>query len=174
MKGDLHLEDFIRNVPDFPEKGIQFKDITPLLGNPDALETAVKALSGPFNDASIDAVVAIEARGFVLGAPVAMELGTGIVPVRKADKLPWHTHRIDYALEYGSETLEMHRDALKEGSRVLILDDVLATGGTMQATAKLVERCGGLVAGMAVLIELAALRGRDKLTDYDLHSLIVF
>ena len=174
MKGDLHLEDFIRNVPDFPEKGIQFKDITPLLGNPDALETAVRALSEPFNDASIDAVVAIEARGFVLGAPVAMELGAGIVPVRKAGKLPWHTYGVDYALEYGSETLEMHRDALKEGSRVLIVDDVLATGGTLQATAKLVEQCGGLVAGMIVLIELAFLKGRDKLTDYDLHSLIVF
>ncbi len=174
MKGDLHLEDFIRNVPDFPEKGIQFKDITPLLGNPDALETAVRALSEPFNNASVDAVVAIEARGFVLGAPVAMQLGTGIVPVRKAGKLPWHTHRVDYALEYGSETLEMHQDALKEGTRALIVDDVLATGGTLQATAKLVERCGGSVAGMAVLIELAFLKGRDKLADYDLHSLIVF
>ena len=174
LKGDLRLEDFIRNVPDFPEKGIQFKDVTPLVGNPDALGTAVKALSGLFNDAGIDVVVAIEARGYLLGAPVAMELGTGLVPVRKVGKLPWHTYRVDYALEYGSETLEMHRDALKEGARALLVDDVLATGGTMQATAKLVEQCGGLVAGMAVLIELAALRGRDKLKDYNLHSLIVF
>ena len=174
MKDGPRLEDFIRNVPDFPEKGIQFKDITPLLGNPDALETAVKALSGLFSDAGIDVVVAIEARGFVLGAPVAMKLGTGLVPVRKAGKLPWHTYGVDYALEYGSETLEMHRDALREGSRALIVDDVLATGGTMQATAELVERCGGVVAGMAVLIELAALRGRDKLTAHDVLSLIVY
>ena len=174
MKDELWLEDFIRNVPDFPEKGIQFKDITPLMGNPDALRTAVKGLSEPFNGASIDVVVAIEARGYLLGVPVAVELGTGLVPVRKVGKLPWHTYRVDYALEYGSETLEMHRDALKEGARVLIVDDVLATGGTMQATAKLVEQGGGLVAGMAVLIELAFLKGRDKLTDYDLHSLIVF
>ena len=174
MKDDLWLEDFIRNVPDFPEKGIQFKDITPLMGNPDALRAAVKGLSGPFNGAGIDVVVAIEARGYLLGVPVAVELGTGLVPVRKVGKLPWHTYRVDYALEYGSETLEMHRDALKEGARVLIVDDVLATGGTMQATAKLVEQGGGSVAGMAVLIELAFLKGRDELTDYDLHSLIVF
>ena len=174
MKDDLRPEDFIRNVPDFPEKGIQFKDITPLMGNPDALGSAVKALSGIFNGADIGVVVAIEARGYLLGAPMAMELGVGLVPVRKAGKLPWHTYRVDYALEYGSETLEMHQDALKEGTRALIVDDVLATGGTMQATAKLVEQGGGSVAGMAVLIELAFLKGRDKLTDYDLHSLIVF
>ena len=174
MKDDLRLEDFIRNVPDFPEKGIQFKDITPLIGNPDALRTVVKTLSGIFNGANIGVVVAIEARGYLLGAPMAMELGVGLVPVRKAGKLPWRTYGVDYALEYGSETLEMHQDALKEGTRVLIVDDVLATGGTMQATAKLVEQGGGSVAGMAVLIELAFLKGRDKLTDYDLHSLIVF
>ena len=172
--GDLRLEDFIRNVPDFPQEGIQFKDITPLLGNPDALETAVKALSEPFRNAGIDAVVAIEARGFLLGAPVAMDLGIGLVPVRKAGKLPWHTYRVDYALEYGSATLEMHQDALKEGSRALIVDDVLATSGTMQATVELVEKCGGTVVGMAVLIELAFLKGRDKLTGYDLRSLIVY
>ena len=174
MKDDLRLEDFIRNVPDFPEKGIQFKDITPLVGNPNALGTAVKALSRPFSGAGIEVVVAIEARGYLLGAPVAMELGIGLVPVRKVGKLPWHTYRVDYALEYGSETLEMHQDALKEGTRALIVDDVLATGGTMQAAAKLVEQCGGSVAGMAVLIELAFLKGRDRLTDYNLHSLIVF
>ena len=172
--GDLRLEDFIRNVPDFPKEGIQFKDIAPLLGNPDALETAVKALSEPFRDAGIDAVVAIEARGFLLGAPVAMDLGIGLVPVRKAGKLPWHTYRVDYALEYGSATLEMHQDALKEGSRALIVDDVLATSGTMQATVELVEKCGGTVVGIAVLIELAFLKGRDKLTGYDLRSLIVY
>ncbi len=172
--GDLRMEDFIRNVPDFPKEGIQFKDITPLLGNPDALETAVKALSEPFRDAGIDAVVAIEARGFLLGAPVAMDLGIGLVPVRKAGKLPWHTYGVDYALEYGSATLEMHQDALKEGSRALIVDDVLATSGTMQATVELVEKCGGTVVGIAVLIELAFLKGRDKLTDYDLRSLIVY
>ena len=162
----------IRDIPDFPEKGILFKDITPLIGDGPAFQAAVEGMAAPFKGLGVDAVVAIEARGYILGAPIATLLGTGFVPVRKVGKLPWRTYRVEYALEYGSATMEMHEDALLSGHRVLIVDDVLATGGTLAATIKLVEQAGAKVAGMAVLLEIGALDGRKNLAGYDLHALI--
>ena len=160
----------VRDVPDFPQAGIIFRDITPLLGNGAALRSAVDALAGLYQD--IDSVIGIESRGFILGAPVAYALGVGMVPVRKLGRLPRPTERADYALEYGTNTVEIHADALRAGERVLIIDDVLATGGTAAATAKLVERLGGQVVGIAVLIELPDLGGRERLTDYAVTSLL--
>ena len=168
--GDLTAK--IRDIPDFPEKGILFKDITPLIGDGAAFQVAVEGMAAPFKGHGVDAVVAIEARGYILGAPIATLLGTGFVPVRKVGKLPWRTYRVEYALEYGSATMEMHEDALLSGHRVLIVDDVLATGGTLAATIKLVEQAGARVAGMAVLLEIGALDGRKRLYGYDLHALI--
>ncbi len=169
-----HLIAKIRDIPDFPEKGVTFKDITPLLGDGRAFQGAVEALAEPFQGGAIDAGVAIEARGYILGAPVAARLGVGFVPVRKIGKLPWHTYRVEYSLEYGSAIVEMHRDGLQPGQRVLIIDDVLATGGTLAASVKLVEHAGASVAGMAVLIELDFLKGRDALKGHEIHSLIHF
>ena len=146
------LRALVRDVPDFPQAGIVFRDITPLLGNGAALRSAVDALAALYQE--IDSVIGIESRGFILGAPVAYALGVGMVPVRKLGRLPRATERADYALEYGTNTVEIHADALRPGERVLIVDDVLATGGTAAATAELVERLGGQVAGIAVLIEL--------------------
>jgi adenine phosphoribosyltransferase len=164
------LEALVRDVPDFPQPGIIFRDITPLLGNGAALRTAVNALAGAYDE--IDSVIGIESRGFILGAPVAYALGVGMVPVRKLGRLPGPTERADYALEYGTNTVEIHADALRPGERVLIIDDVLATGGTAAATAELVERLGGQVAGIAVLIELPELGGRERLADYAVTSLL--
>jgi adenine phosphoribosyltransferase len=162
----------IRDIPDFPEKGILFKDITPLLGDAEAFKAAVEEMARPYKDARVDAVVAIEARGYIFGAPLATYLGTGFVPVRKVGKLPFKTYRVEYALEYGSATIEMHEDALLAGHRVLIVDDVLATGGTLAAAAKLVEQTGAQVAGMSVLLEIEFLNGRKNLPGYDLHAVI--
>ena len=162
----------IRDIPDFPEKGILFKDITPLLGDAKTFKTAVEEMARPYKDARVDAVVAIEARGYILGAPLATYLGTGFVPVRKVGKLPYKTYRVEYALEYGSATIEMHEDALLAGHRVLIVDDVLATGGTLAAAAKLVEQAGAQVTGMSVLLEIEFLNGRKNLPGYDLHAVI--
>ena len=162
----------VRDVPDFPQAGIIFRDITPLLGNGAALRAAVDALAGLYQE--IDSVIGIESRGFILGAPVAYALGVGMVPVRKLGRLPRPTERADYALEYGTNTVEIHADALRPGERVLIIDDVLATGGTAAATAELVERLGGEVAGIAVLIELADLSGRDRLAGYHVTSLLQY
>jgi adenine phosphoribosyltransferase len=164
------LRTLVRDVPDFPQAGIIFRDITPLLGNGVALRLAVDALAGLYQD--IDSVVGIESRGFILGAPVAYALGVGMIPVRKLGRLPRATERADYALEYGTNTVEIHADALRPGERVLIVDDVLATGGTAAATAELVERLGGQVAGIAVLIELPDLGGRDRLASYAVTSLL--
>jgi adenine phosphoribosyltransferase len=154
----------VRDVPDFPKPGVLFKDITPLLDDHRALTAVVQGLAevGRAADGStaVDKVVGIEARGFILAAPVALALGVGFVPVRKPGKLPWRTHRVSYDLEYGSETVEMHVDALTPGERVLVVDDVLATGGTAKATAELVATAGGTVVGLAVLMELAFLHGR--------------
>ncbi|MDQ3225068.1 MAG: adenine phosphoribosyltransferase [Chloroflexota bacterium] len=172
-KGDaLGLKPLVRDVPDFPQAGILFRDITPLLGNGQALRTAVDALARAYPN--IDSVVGIESRGFILGAPVAYALGVGLVLVRKLGRLPRATVRADYALEYGANTVEMHTDAILPGERVLIIDDVLATGGTAAAAAELVERLGGEVAGIAVLIELVGLRGREKLADYPVTSLLKY
>jgi len=162
----------VRDVPDFPQAGIIFRDITPLLGNGAALRSAVDALAGLYQQ--IDSVIGIESRGFILGAPVAYALGVGMVPVRKLGRLPRPAERADYALEYGTNTVEIHADALRPGERVLIIDDVLATGGTAAATVELVERLGGEVAGIAVLIELSDLGGRERLAGYHVTSLLQY
>jgi adenine phosphoribosyltransferase len=167
-----HISGFIRDIPDYPKPGILFRDITPLLANGEAFHTAVSLLASPFEQ--IDVVVAIESRGFILGAPVALELGAGLVPVRKAGRLPFETFSADYSLEYGVNTLEIHRDAITPGQRVLIVDDLLATGGTVAATINLVEQLGGKISGISVLAELTFLDGRERLGDYTVHSLIAY
>ncbi|MEZ4497424.1 MAG: adenine phosphoribosyltransferase [Thermomicrobiales bacterium] len=166
------IKSLIRDVPDFPQPGILFRDITPMLAHGEALHTAASLLASPFD--SIDLVVAIESRGFILGAPVALELGAGLVPVRKPGKLPYKTISESYALEYGTNTLEMHIDAIKPGQRVLIVDDLLATGGTVGAAIKLVEELGGEIAGISVLAELTFLHGRETVRPHGVHSLISF
>jgi adenine phosphoribosyltransferase len=166
------LRSLIRDVPDFPQEGILFKDITPLLADPIAFSTVIDLLVVHFGRGSVDKVVGIEARGFIIASPVAYHFGAGFVPVRKKDKLPWTTEAAEYALEYGTATLEVHTDAVRPGERVLIVDDVLATGGTAKATAGLVERIGGKVVGLAFLIELGFLRGRDRLEGHDLFTLL--
>ncbi len=168
----VSLKALVRDVPDFPQMGIMFRDITPLLGNGEALRDAVDALAGVYE--SVDSVIGIESRGFILGAPVAYALGVGMVPVRKLGRLPRATERADYALEYGTNTVEIHADALQPGERVLIVDDVLATGGTAAATAELVERLGATVTGIAVLIELQGLGGRERLANYPVTSLLQY
>jgi adenine phosphoribosyltransferase len=164
--------DRIRDVPDYPKPGVTFKDITPLLADPTAFAAVVDALVAHYGRGAIDKVAGIEARGFILAAPVAYRLGAGFVPVRKKGKLPSSTYAENYDLEYGSETIEVHQDAFTPGERVLIIDDVLATGGTARATAQLVRRTGAQVAGLSVLMELGFLNGRDKLTDLDLHAMV--
>jgi adenine phosphoribosyltransferase len=166
------LPSLIRTIPDFPSPGIQFRDITPLLGDAAAFGAAIEALAAPFRGAGVDQVVAIEARGYLLGAPLAVALGAGFVPVRKVGKLPFRTYRAEYALEYGEAAIEMHEDALLARHRVLLVDDVLATGGTLNAALRLVERAGAQVAGIAVLIELDALSGRAALAGRDVHALL--
>lgn len=168
------LKSLIRDVPDFPQKGVVFKDITPLLADEVAFSSVIDTIVVHFGRGNVDKVVGIEARGFILASPVAYHFGAGFVPVRKADKLPWETEGRQYELEYGTETLEIHKDAFEPGERVLIVDDVLATGGTARATAELVERLGGKVIGIACLIELSFLNGRDKLQGYDFYSLLTY
>jgi adenine phosphoribosyltransferase len=158
-----HLRTRIRHVPDFPKPGILFYDITTLLRDAHGFRDMVTAIAAPYRNERVDQIVGIESRGFILGAAVANELGTGFVPIRKPGKLPSKTHREDYALEYGSDGLEIHQDAVAEGQRVLIVDDVLATGGTAKAAAALVRRVGGQVVAVACLIEMMALSGRAKL-----------
>jgi adenine phosphoribosyltransferase len=167
-----HLKSLIRDIPDFPKKGIVFKDITPLLADEVAFSSVIDMIVVHFGRGNVDKVVGIEARGFILASPVAYHFGAGFVPVRKADKLPWDTESEEYELEYGTETLEIHKDAFEPGERVLIVDDVLATGGTAEATAKLVERLEGKVMGIACLIELSFLKGREKISSYDFFSLL--
>lgn len=168
------LKEHIRNIPDYPKPGIVFRDITPLLAAPDAFAATVDALGAPFADEHIDKVLGIEARGFVFAAPVAYGHVAGFVPVRKAGKLPWEIEREEYELEYGTDLLEIHRDAVAPGERVLIVDDVIATGGTAAATARLVERLGGVVVGLTFVIELAFLHGRNKVAGYPVHSLVTY
>ena len=168
------IEGLIRDVRDFPEPGIVFKDITPVLADPIAFSTIIDLIVVHFGRGNVDKVVGIEARGFILGAPVAYHFGAGIIPVRKKGKLPHQTIEEAYALEYGSASLEIHTDAVQPGERVLVVDDVLATGGTAKATASLVERVGGKVCGIATLIELGFLNGRDKPQGYDLFTLIQY
>jgi adenine phosphoribosyltransferase len=166
------IKALVREVPDFPEAGIVFKDITPVLADENAFSTIIDLIVVHFGRGNVDKVVGIEARGFILGAPVAYHFGAGVVPVRKKGKLPWRTVEESYALEYGEATLQLHEDAVAPGERVLIVDDVLATGGTAKAAASLVERIGGKVCGIACLIELEFLKGREKVGDYDLFTLI--
>ncbi|GAB7005616.1 adenine phosphoribosyltransferase [Nocardioides sp. AN3] len=170
------LAELIRDVPDYPSAGILFKDITPLLADHDTFTATVQALADAGRDetgaTTVDKVLGMEARGFILAAPVALALGAGFVPVRKAGKLPRATYAVSYALEYGEATLEIHTDAVRPGERVLLVDDVLATGGTVAATRELVERSGGTVAGVAVLMELSALPGRDAVGSLPLTSLL--
>ena len=170
----MDLKEHIREIPDFPTPGILFRDITPLLGHPEAFRRAVELLAERFEPESFDSVVAIESRGFVFAAPLAYRLGIPLVPVRKEGKLPFDTHSVTYALEYGSDSLEIHVDAISEGSRVLIVDDLLATGGTAAATVRLIERSGASVAGLAFVIELTDLRGRDALAGYRVESLVTW
>lgn len=168
------LESLIRSIPDFPVPGILFRDITPLLKDKDGFKAAIDVMTGPYLDKRIDYVVAIEARGYMLGAPVAYRLGAGFIPVRKPGKLPYDTINIEYALEYGTNTLEVHKDALSSGHRVIVVDDLLATGGTAAATRSLLERLGASIIGFAFLIELVALRGREKLPGVDVQTFIKY
>jgi adenine phosphoribosyltransferase len=168
------LKTKIRHVPDFPKVGILFYDITTLLQDPAGLRAAIDAIAAPFQNQSIDIVIGIESRGFIFGAPVADRIGAGFAPVRKPGKLPSKTVRETYALEYGSDALEIHNDAVREGQRVLIVDDLLATGGTARATADLVRRLGGQVHALAFLIELEALNGREKLANESVHSVLKY
>lgn len=166
------LKQLIRDVPDFPKPGILFKDITTLLRDSGGLRSAIDCLAEPYREARLDKVVGIESRGFIFGAAVADRLGVGFVPVRKPGKLPAATLSASYALEYGTDTLEMHRDALGPGQRVLVVDDLLATGGTARAAVSLVRECGAEVAGVAFLIELEALNGRAQLPDEQLFTVL--
>jgi adenine phosphoribosyltransferase len=166
------IKALIREVPDFPEPGVSFKDITPVLADPIAFSTIIDLIVVHFGRGNVDKVVGIEARGFILAAPVAYHFGAGFAPVRKQGKLPWRTADESYDLEYGSATLEIHEDAVSPGERVLVVDDVLATGGTAAAAAELVERVGGKVCGIACLIELDFLGGREKVQGHELFTLI--
>jgi adenine phosphoribosyltransferase len=168
------LKDHIRDIPDFPQPGVVFKDITPLLADVDAFRFAVDAIADHFAGNEIHKVLGVEARGFIIAAPVAYRFGAGFVPVRKAGKLPWDIEREEYELEYGSSLLEIHKDAIEPGETVLIVDDVLATGGTASATVRLAERLGATVLGLGFVIELAFLHGREKLEGNDLVSLLVY
>lgn len=166
------LRRLIRDVPDFPQPGILFRDLTPLLGDADALRAAVESLAAPFRGDGVDRVLGIESRGFLLGAPVALALGTGFGLIRKEGKLPWKTHRVEYALEYGTDAVEMHVDAVAPGERVLLVDDLIATGGTAAAAVGLLGKGGAQVVGASFLVELEALGGRAKLDLAHVHSVI--
>ena len=168
------VTEFIREIPDYPQAGVTFRDITPLLGNGPAFQRAVTELVQRFADVQVDRVLGMEARGFILAAPVALALGAGFVPVRKSGKLPWAVVREEYSLEYGTDKLEIHRDAIHPGERVLVIDDVLATGGTAAATCRLVEALNGVVVGLGFLIEIADLQGRRRLGERVVESLAVY
>jgi adenine phosphoribosyltransferase len=168
------IQHAIRNVPDFPQPGIQFKDITPVLANPRLFASSIELLTERFKPGSVDTVVGIDARGFIFAAAAAIRLQAGFVPVRKKGKLPYQTHEQSYDLEYGQNTVAIHVDAVKPGSRVLLVDDLLATGGTAGAAAALLKTCGAAILEISFLIELAFLKGREKLKDYPVRSLIVF
>ncbi|MHC4495286.1 MAG: adenine phosphoribosyltransferase [Planctomycetota bacterium] len=170
----IDLQQYIRDIPDWPKEGILFRDITPLLADPEAFAAAVDVLSAGFAETNVEYVVAVEARGFIFGSAIAEKLGAGFVPIRKKGKLPWQTESVTYDLEYGTDTLEVHRDAVKSGAKVLMVDDLLATGGTMAAACELVEKIGGQVTGIVFLIELADLGGRQKIAGYEVTSIISY
>jgi adenine phosphoribosyltransferase len=169
-----NLKKFIRDIPDWPKKGILFRDITPLLAQAEVLAEAVDLMAAPFSDMGVDYVASVEARGFIFGSAVAQKLKAGFVPIRKKNKLPYETESVTYDLEYGNDTLEVHRDAMEKDSNVLMLDDLLATGGTMAAACDLIKKISGKVIGITFLIELSDLCGRSKLQGYDVHSVITF
>tara|TARA_R110002050_G_scaffold1244_2_gene8489 strand:- start:14968 stop:15483 length:516 start_codon:yes stop_codon:yes gene_type:complete len=164
----------IRDIPDFPKKGIMFKDITPLVQDPTSLRLAIAGLIAPFKNTEITAVAGMEARGFIFGSLVAWELNVGFIPLRKPGKLPYDVQSVDYQLEYGDASLEAHIDAINPGDRILLIDDLLATGGTAKASCQLVEKLGGEVIACAFVVELATLDGRDQLSHYPIHSLIQY
>lgn len=170
----MNLKDYIRNIPDFPKPGIMFRDITPLLSSPAAFHSVIKQFADRFRDTKPTAILAAESRGFIFAAPLALELNAAFVPVRKPGKLPHKTRKFQYDLEYGTDTLEMHIDAVEPGSRVLLVDDLLATGGTIEACVKLAEESQAEVVGLAFLIELTFLNGRDRLKNHDVFSLIKY
>ena len=170
----MDLKAFIRDIPDFPEPGILFRDITPLLRSPQAFSYVIARLSDRVRHEEFDTIVAIESRGFLFGAPLAHQLGKPIVPVRKPGKLPAATHSTEYTLEYGQNTMEMHQDGVHAGERVLVVDDLLATGGTLAAAANLVEMSEGVVRAMVVVVELSGLSGRNSLRSYDVSSLVEY
>jgi len=172
MSESIELKDFIRNIPDWPEKGILFRDITPLLSSAEAFKCAVEALCADFSDIGVDYVAAVEARGFIFGSVVAEKLGAGFIPIRKEGKLPAKTERATYDLEYGSDTLEVHSDAVSKGDKILMIDDLLATGGTMSAACELIEKIGGTISGISFLIELTNLKGRAKLQNYNIKTVM--
>lgn len=167
----MDLASFLRDVPDFPKPGILFKDISPMLASAEAMHTAIDRLAA-LDFGQLDKIAAIESRGFLFGVPLAMKLGVGFVPVRKPGKLPWKTNKVEYVLEYGTDAVEIHQDAIHAGERVLLIDDLLATGGTMGAACKLIESCGGVVVSCAFVIELEFLKGREKLADHRCEALI--
>jgi len=171
---DLKAAALIRDIPDFPKPGILFRDITPLLGDPEALAEVVDALAEQAKVFRPDLIIGIESRGFLFGTPLALKLGVGFAPIRKLGKLPHERITEEYALEYGANTVEMHRDAVRPGQRVVIVDDLLATGGTAAAAARLIERLGGVVAGCCFVIELALLKGRDALPGHNVSALIAY
>ena len=164
----------IRNIPDFPKKGINFKDITPVLSDIKIFKKAIKQMVTPYIDSNIHIVVGIESRGFIFGAPIAEYLNCSFVPVRKPGKLPYKTQEISYQLEYGTDTLEIHEDAIQEGQNILIVDDLLATGGTAEATCSLISKLKGTIKGLALLVELEFLEGRKKLNQYNVHSILKY
>lgn len=170
----MNIQKYIRDIPDFPRKGILFKDITPLLAHPNALKAAIRGMAEPFHEHRPDLVIGVESRGFIFGPAVATHLGCGFAPVRKPGKLPHTTESHSYELEYGKDTLEIHVDAAKPGDRILIVDDLVATGGTAEAAAKLAEKLGAQVIGYSFLIELTFLQGRLKLGDPPIHALLTY
>lgn len=170
----LDFRSLIKDVPDFPRKGVVFKDITPLLADAQAFASVIDGMAEPFAGKGITIVAGIESRGFLLATPIAYWLKAGVVPIRKKGKLPRPTHSASYSLEYGSDTIEAHQDAFKPGTKVLLVDDVLATGGTAKAACQVIEKLGGQVMGIAFLIELSFLKGREKLAGHKIHSLVTY
>lgn len=170
----LELADYVRSIPDFPKPGILFRDITPMLRYPAAFRQAVTMLANRYRGIPLDAVAAAEARGFIFAAPLALELGIGFVPVRKPGKLPFDTHAFHYELEYGTDSLEIHIDGISAGQNVLVVDDLLATGGTIEACCNLVEKCGASVSGCAFVIELLSLKGAERIARYEPYSLLQY
>lgn len=169
---EKELKKIIKDVPDFPKQGIIFKDLTPVFQNKKVFKNTIDFLYKKFKNKKIDKIVCVEARGFLIGAPLAFKLGVGLVPVRKPGKLPRETYKVEYSLEYGTDALEIHKDAISKGEKILIVDDLLATGGTVGAVAELVEKAGGKVTGIAFIVELDFLKGREKLKKYKIFSIV--